>query len=231
MFAKHSVLVVVMAAVLICFSNAQAAGIPDGFVYVSEVIPDIVEDLRYYGENNFLGARVDGYEAPRAVLSKPAALALKGVQDDLRPFGLGLKIFDAYRPQRAVNHFVRWAKDLKDTKNKAGFYPDVDKKHLFRDGYIASKSGHTRGSTVDLTIVSLQKPDVGRQLDMGTTFDYFGKASWPFNLTMDAGVRANRLLLQSLMVKHGFDLYDKEWWHFTLKNEPYPDTYFDFPIR
>ena len=183
------------------------------------------------GENNFLGTRVDGYKSNRAILSVPAAEALKGVQEELRTFGLGLKIFDAYRPQQAVNHFVRWAKDIKDTKNKAGFYPDVDKKNLFRDGYIASKSGHTRGSTVDLTIVSLKKPEVGRQLDMGTTFDYFGQPSWPGNLAMSADVRANRMLLQGLMVRHGFAIYDKEWWHYTLKNEPYPETYFDFPVE
>ncbi len=231
MLTKRAVVFIVMSVVLNCAAYAQGAGLPEGFVYLSEEIPDIVVDLRYYGENNFLGARVDGYEAPRAILSKPAALALKGVQEDLRAFGLGLKIFDAYRPQRAVDHFVRWAKDLKDTKNKARFYPDVDKKNLFRDGYIASKSGHTRGSTVDLTIISLQKPDVGRQLDMGTTFDYFGEASWPGNLAMDAGVRGSRMLLQTLMRKHGFAGYSKEWWHFSLKNEPYPDTYFDFPIK
>ena len=152
------------------------------------------------------------------------------MQKDLEAFGLGLKVFDAYRPQRAVDHFVRWAEDLDDTRMKAKYYPGVEKKHLFRDGYIAARSGHSRGSTVDLTIVSLG-PDDPVELDMGTGWDYFGPRSWPASLDVSPQQRANRMLLQSLMVKHGFKPLAEEWWHFTLKDEPFPKTYFDFVIE
>ncbi|MGE4506222.1 MAG: M15 family metallopeptidase, partial [Desulfovibrionaceae bacterium] len=141
---------------------------------------------------------------------------------------LGLKVFDAYRPQRAVDHFVRWAEDLADTRMKAEFYPGVDKENLFRDGFIAARSGHSRGSTVDLTIIDLAS---GAELDMGTPFDFFGPESWPGNPAMPALVRANRALLQRVMAAHGFRHLREEWWHFTLNGEPHPDTYFDFPVR
>ena len=207
----------------------QAWALPDGFVYVDEAIPDIQVELRYATDHNFVGRPVDGYQGRRAILSQPASAALAKVQADLKPFGLGLKIFDAYRPQRAVDHFVRWARNTADTRMKAEFYPEVDKRHLFRDDYIAERSGHSRGSTVDLTVVDLAPPHTA--LDMGTGFDFFGPASWPTHPDLTAPQRANRLLLQTLMVQHGFRPYPKEWWHFTLNGEPYPESYFDFPVE
>lgn len=207
---------------------ANADGLPDGFVRLNDALPSALYEIRYYSGNNFVGERITGYEAPAAIISEPAAAALKHVLAELKPFGLTIKIFDAYRPQRAVDHFVRWAEDLNDTKTKANYYPDVQKQHLFRDGYIAAKSGHSRGSTVDLTIVDTAS---GKALNMGTDFDYFGLESWPDNDTMDEQVRANRALLQKVMQKNGFKHYEAEWWHFTLKNEPYPETYFDFPVQ
>ena len=152
------------------------------------------------------------------------------MQAQLAPIGRGLKVFDAYRPQRAEDHFVRWAEDLADTKMKARYYPDVDKANLFRDGYIAAKSGHSRGSTVDLTIVSLNAGEP-IELDMGTGWDHFGPKSWPSSREVTTQQRANRMLLQSLMVKHGFRPLAEEWWHFTLVDEPFPDTYFDFVVE
>jgi D-alanyl-D-alanine dipeptidase len=225
---KHFVLTLIVLALLIPAGINAAQLLPEGFVYLDDVIPGIRLEMRYYSDNNFTGRRVDGYLKPRCIISKPAALALKKVQDDLLPFGLELKIFDAYRPQAAVDNFIRWAADIGDTKMKKEYYPDVDKTNLFRDGYIASRSGHTRGSTVDLTIV---QSGSGKELDMGGTFDFFGPVSWPDSSLVPAVKRANRLLLRTLMIKYGFNPYEKEWWHFTLANEPYPNTYFNFPVE
>jgi len=226
--------------------------IPDNFVDLQTVIPSVTLDIRYYGDHNFLGTRVDGYQAPKCLVTAPAAEALAKIQAELQEFSLSLKIYDCYRPQRAVDHFVRWAKDIKDTKTKAEFYPTVDKRNLFRDGYIAEKSSHSRGSTIDLTIVPVPLPaqepySPGQPLracflpaaerfrdggiDMGTGYDCFDELSHPGNLNMGLQQRIHRLLLKTLMDKYGFKNYDQEWWHFTLRNEPYPDTYFDFPMR
>ncbi len=230
----------VMALFLILLLLAKAGpawtdephgSLPAGFVYADEVIPDLRLDLRYAGSRNFVGERIDGYLKQRCILTREAAEALKKVQDDLRPFGLGLKVFDAYRPRRAVEHFVRWARDRADTRMKKEFYPDVDKKDLFRDGYIAARSGHSRGSTVDLTIVSLNGKDAGREIDMGSGFDFFGQRTWPDYSGIPSGPRAHRMLLRMVMKKHGFRPDSREWWHFTLKGEPYPETYFDFPVQ
>ena len=212
------------------FSAGLVAGPPVGLVEIREVVPGVVVDLRYFSNDNFVGRRVDGYAAARCFVSVEAAEALAAVQAELAAFGLGLKVFDAYRPQRAVDHFVRWAEDLADTKMKAKYYPEVDKANLFRDGYIAAKSGHSRGSTVDLTIVSLNEGEPV-ELDMGTGWDHFGPKSWPSSRAVTAQQRANRMLLRSLMVKHGFRPLAEEWWHFTLVDEPYPDTYFDFVVE
>jgi zinc D-Ala-D-Ala dipeptidase len=212
------------------FAGQMPERMPDGFVYCDGVIPDIRLELRYATTHNFVGERIDGYQRPACILTRQSALALRNVQNELRPFGLGLKVFDAYRPQRAVDHFVRWARDLKDTRMKAEFYPGVDKGNLFRDDYIAARSGHSRGSTIDLTIVSLTGETAGRELDMGTGFDFFGPESWPENPGMTPGQRANRMLLQAVMKKQGFRPYPKEWWHFTLESEPFPETFFDFPV-
>jgi D-alanyl-D-alanine dipeptidase len=205
--------------------------LPDDFVYCETVVPDIRIDLRYATPHNFVGAKIDGYRQPRCIITRQAVLALRDVQEELRPFGLGLMVFDAYRPQRAVDHFVRWANNLGDTRMKREFYPRVKKENLFKDDYIAARSGHSRGSTVDLTVVSLRGESAGTALDMGTGFDFFGPESWPDHPAMTAQVRANRLLLQGVMKRHGFRPYPKEWWHFTLEAEPFPATYFDFPVE
>jgi len=212
-------------------NGANPSELLKGFVYVKDVIPGIQVELRYSGNDNFVGRRVDGYVKPRCILTKQAAHALRKVQHELKRFGLGLKIYDAYRPQRAVQDFVRWATDPKDTKMKKRFYPTVKKRNLFERGYIAKKSSHSRGSAVDLTIVSLKAPSFGTELDMGSIFDFFGAQSHAANQSIGPGPRAHRLLLQTLMKKHGFAPYEKEWWHFKLRNEPYPNTYFDFPVQ
>ncbi len=220
----------VLGLVLFLGISAQAAqdSLPPGFVYLKQVVPDIKLDIRYFTDNNFVGRPVDGYLAPRAIISRQGAEALRGVQEELKPFGLGLKVYDTYRPQRAVNHFILWAKDLKDTRMKEAYYPRVNKEDLFREGYIAEKSSHSRGSTVDLTLINLAD---GKELDMGSGFDWFGLESWPDNPSASPSQRALRLLLRTLMQRHGFNPYPQEWWHFTLNNEPYPETYFDFPVQ
>lgn len=217
---------------LLCFAvpSCLYAELPEGFVYAREIVPGLQVDLRYLGENNFVGEPIDGYRQARLIMTSKAASALQTVQAELRAFGLGLKVFDAYRPQRAVDHFVRWAEDLDDTRMKAQYYPGVNKAHLFRDGYIAAKSGHSRGSTVDLTLVPLTAEPSG-EIDMGTAWDFFGPQSWPTSDAVTPQQRANRMLLQSLMIRHGFKPLDEEWWHFTLENEPFPDTYFDFVVE
>lgn len=200
----------------------SCSSMPHDFVSISEVDPSIKLDIRYFGENNFVGSRIDGYRAPKCILTKEAAEALSKVQADLSAMGKGLILFDCYRPERAVADFVRWAKDLSDMKKKGEFYPDVEKSVLFEEGYIASKSSHSRGSTVDLTIEGL---------DMGTPFDFFSPLSHTENDAVGMEALANRLLLKSVMTRHGFVNYDKEWWHYTLKDEPYTDKYFNFVVK
>ena len=202
--------------------------LPEGFVLVGEAIPDALLDIRYYTTYNFVGARIDGYEAPVAVLTQEAADALKLVSDDMKQQGLRLVIYDAYRPQQAVDHFARWAEDIADTRMKSVFYPDVDKADLFEKGFIARRSGHSRGSTVDLTLLDEKS---GTLLDMGGPFDFFGELSHPDYAGVTPAQHANRMLLQSAMVKRGFKPLSTEWWHFTLVDEPYPKTFFDFPVR
>lgn len=227
--AKKACWLVLFCFVLLGSAVPAAAGpLPDGFVYLEDVVPSARLDMRYFTDNNFTGRPVDGYLKPRCIITREAGLALKQVQDDLVPFGLGMKVFDAYRPQRAVDNFVRWAADLGDTKTKAQYYPGVAKENLFKEGYIAAKSSHSRGSTVDLTIIEVSS---GAELDMGSPFDFFGPISWPDSPLVAPEKRAHRLLLRALMVKYGFRPYAQEWWHFTLEREPYPDTYFDFPVE
>jgi len=213
--------------ILTILLTTSQADLPKGFNYIQEKIPNIELDLRYYETNNFVGQVIDGYLAPRAILSSEATLSLVKVQKELESFGLGLKIFDAYRPQKAVDHFVRWGRDLTDKKMKAEYYPTVEKKNLFKEGYIAKHSGHSRGSTVDLTIIDLESRV---ELDMGSTFDFFGKRSWVKYRNITAEQRANRMLLNFVMLKNGFKSYVQEWWHFTLKNEPFKKTYFNFDV-
>lgn len=199
-----------------------------GFVDAAEVVPGLRVEMRYTGSHNFVGRPIDGYEAPVCILTRETAEALARVQAELAPRGLGLKVYDCYRPQRAVAHFARWAADLSDQSTKAEFYPNVDKSRLFELGYIAERSGHSRGSTLDLTIINLA---TGAELDMGTPFDLFDTRSWPTDETVSAAARANRLMLQNLMRANGFRSLREEWWHFTLENERHPDTYFDFVVR
>ena len=199
-----------------------------GFVSIGDLIPDALLDIRYYSSFNFIGERIDGYEEPVALLTREAAQALKAASDEAKKRGLRLKIFDAYRPQKAVDHFVRWAKDPGDIRMKPFFYPELEKKDIIPQHYIAEHSGHSRGSTVDLTLFDMATQ---QDLDMGGTFDWFGEKSHPDYAGAGEAQHANRMLLQSLMVKHGFRPLDSEWWHFTLENEPWPDTFFTFPVR
>lgn len=212
------------------------------FVNITDVVPDAILEIRYHSTYNFVGARIDGYEEPTALLTRQAADSLRAVSLDLKRHGYVLKIYDAYRPQRAVDHFMKWSQDLTDTLTKAYFYPYLTKKEVFDGEYVATKSGHSRGSTVDLTIVDMK---TGKEVDMGGTFDWFGIESHPdygggnpetldFQQT-DPNFTSvqfyNRMVLRTAMLRHGFKPLDNEWWHFTLKDEPFPDTYFNFPVK
>ena len=217
------------------------------FVNLADAVPDAILEIRYYSTYNFVGARVDGYLEPVALLTRQAADSLRAVSEDLKKQGYRLKIFDAYRPQCAVDHFVSWAADVNDTLMKPYFYPDVPRDKLFKLGYIAKKSGHTRGSTVDLTLFDMATE---KEVDMGGTFDWFGPESHPdfcgnpkngkytgnnsaspTNRSITAEQFHNRMILREAMLRHGFKTIESEWWHFTLKNEPFPDTYFTFPVK
>ncbi len=209
------------------------------FVNIMDVVPDAILEIRYYGTYNFVGDRIDGYLQPTALLTKRAADSLKAVSDDVIKMGYRLKIYDAYRPQMAVDHFVRWAANVSDTRMKKYFYPNLDKSVLFEQEYIMEKSGHTRGSTVDLTLFDM---NTEKELDMGGTFDWFGHESHPdfggdpekMEYSGKGNITAeqfrNRMILRAAMLRHGFKPLDSEWWHFTLKDEPFPDTYFTFPV-
>lgn len=207
---------------------SQENSLPKGFVYLDDIIPDIIMEVRYAVENNFLGAPVTGYKTEKIILSAPAAKALKKVQQELKTQGFCLKVFDGYRPQRAVNHFISWAKKSGDTLTKQQFYPEVDKKDLFKLGYISTRSGHSRGSTVDLTIINA---DTEEEVDMGGPYDFFGELSHHSYDKISIVQKNNRQLLKKAMMKYGFQPYAKEWWHYTYQPEPYPDTYFDFVVE
>ena len=200
--------------------------LPEGFVYIRDVIPSVREDIRYAGSHNFVGCPVDGYFAPRGVLRTEAAMALKTAADAFQKQGLYLLIYDAYRPQRAVDHFVRWAKDLSDTKMKAEFYPTLDKSELFPRGYIAVYSGHSRGMTVDLTLTERD----GTPLDMGGEFDWFSSISSHDCEDITPAQKKSRRLLRTGMLAAGFEDYSEEWWHYTLPSDA-PKVYYDFPIE
>ena len=201
---------------------------PEGFVNAQKFIHGLQADIRYFGSNNFVGAPIRGYEAPACILSIQAATALREVQAKISTYGLGVKVFDCYRPAQSVAHFVEWAEDLADQTMKTKYYPEVDKTRLFELGYIAARSGHSRGSTMDLTLIDLKS---GEELDMGSGYDLFDPLSWPSDPRPTAQQRANRAFLQTLMIENGFRGIKEEWWHFTLNDEPYPDTYFDFPVK
>lgn len=198
-----------------------------GFVLLSDAVPDAILEIRYYSTYNFVGKRIAGYEEPIALITKEAAIKLKEVSDELIEKGYRLKIYDAYRPQMAVNNFVDWAKDVNDIKMKKYFYPDLDKEVLFPQMYIMEYSGHTRGSTVDLTLFDM---NTEKEVDMGGTFDYFGRESHPDYKGITNEQYNNRMILRDAMMSHGFKPLETEWWHFTLEDEPYKDIYFNFPI-
>lgn len=218
----------IMIGLLILPLSVEATSIPNEFVDVREHVPNIIVDIKYATRDNFLGRPVEGYKSSdNTVLTLPTAKALKKVQEELSNFGLGLKIFDAYRPQRAVNDFVKWSKTPFDDSMKELYYPKIDKTNLFKLGFIAERSGHSRGSTVDLTIIDLS---TNNELDMGTRFDYFGQKSYPSDKSIASAQRAHRMLLNQLMINNGFIPLKEEWWHFTLDNEPFKNTYFDFTL-
>jgi zinc D-Ala-D-Ala dipeptidase len=214
---------------ILCLAVTPAAlARPAGFVDAAKVVPGLGVDMAYHGSDNFVGRPIDGYEAPVCLLTQEAAMALAAAQAQLQPFGLGLKVRDCYRPTQAVAHFVRWARDLTDAARKADFYPRVEKRDLFKLGYIAERSGHSRGSTVDLTLIDRAS---GGELDMGGRFDFFDTLSWPSDPRPSPAQRANRALLAQVMAANGFRGLKEEWWHFTLRAEPFPKTFFDFPVR
>ena len=198
-----------------------------GFVVLADYVPHIVQEIRYYSTYHFIGERIDGYEEPCALLTKEAARALKAVSNEMIVRGYRLKVFDAYRPACAVKHFVLWGIEDQDIRMKPYFYPDLQKQELFEKGYIAKKSSHSRGSTVDLTLLDMS---TGGELDMGSPFDLFSVVSHPDYKGITEQQYENRMMLQRVMVRSGFEPIDCEWWHFTLKDEPYPDTYFEFPV-
>lgn len=200
---------------------------PTGFVLLSDYVPQVIQEIRYYSTYNFIGDRIDGYEEPCAILTKEAARALKNVSNEMIVQGFRLKIYDAYRPSTAVKHFVLWGIEDQDIRMKPYFYPALEKQELFAKGYIAKQSSHSRGSTVDLTLLDM---NTGKEVDMGSPFDMFSEISHPDFRGITEEQYENRMILQKAMVRNGFLPIDCEWWHFTLANEPYPDTYFEFPV-
>jgi D-alanyl-D-alanine dipeptidase len=258
MFPRRSLLILAALAALALGSPAAAVAAkpprkaPDAFVSLHRVDPSILLDIRYYTKHNFIGRRVHGYRAPLCILTRPAATALARVQASVVAQGYTLKVYDCYRPQRAVNDFVRWARRLHDQRMKREFYPHVDKSRLFADGYIAERSGHSRGSTMDLTLVKLpareqpkwrrgtfglvpcikpyEKRFPDNTIDMGTGYDCFDTLAHTLDPRIQGVQRDNRLRLKSAMEAAGFTNYENEWWHYTLGNEPFPDTYFNFPV-
>ncbi len=239
-FRAHLAFVLVLSALACAPKATDPAADSSDFVNISDVAPDVILEIRYFGTYNFVGSRIDGYEAPVALMTRRAADSLKAVSDDVVRHGYRLKIYDAYRPQCGVDHFMRWGAEFSDTLMKPYFYPDLTKDVLFSRRYIDEKSGHTRGSTVDLTLFDMATE---KELDMGGTFDWFGPESHPDYCgdpetlewkPVEGGLTSvqfyNRMVLRTAMLRHGFKPYDCEWWHFTLKDEPYPDTYFTFPV-
>jgi len=244
---------VLLSALLVsaCSGQQDRPALPEGFVRLSELDPSIQHDIRYFGNNNFMGRPVTGYQAAECILSIDAAEALVEVQRTIQQLGLSLKVYDCYRPQQAVNDFMQWAADSADQRMRESYYPTVPKAELFAQGYIAERSGHSRGSTVDLTLVpagsavpvadpharqyDCRAEEIGRfpdnSLDMGTGYDCFDVRSHTDNLVVGADALRNRFLLRDLMEAAGFTNYDQEWWHYTLNNEPFPDQYFDFPVN
>lgn len=221
-------LIIIFLAFLLNFQSLSVLALNKDFVYVTDVVEKVILEPRYFSTYNFVGTRIEGYNSPNVIMTRKAAEALKIASDELWKMGYVLKIWDAYRPQTAVNHFVRWAKDISDTKMKKYFYPDVDKSKLFELGYVADRSGHSRGSTVDLTLVDKK---TGLEVDMGSHFDLFDEISHHGTKLISEEQTQNRNILKIAMERAGFWSYPGEWWHYTLKDEPFPNTYFDFSVE
>lgn len=236
---------------LVLFSRLVYA-LPENFVYLKNVDPSILQEMRYAGEHNFVGRQIKGYETDACILTRQSADALARIQQELKKISLSLKVYDCYRPTMAVADFMSWSEDANHQEMKQEFYPHINKADVFRLGYVADQSSHSRGSTVDITIVPLPvttsveykkgqtlisctAPYAYRfhdnSLDMGTGYDCLDEKSWPWRVEMNSRAWQNRMVLRSLMMKHGFQPYEKEWWHFTLSHEPYPNTYFNFMVR
>ena len=225
---RYKINLVLIGVITSQFLNSQ---LPEGFTALTDSIPDLLIELRYAGANNFMGRPVAGYNDRIGIGTSALAHQLKKVQAELKLMGLGLKIYDAYRPQTAVNDFIRWSKIPGDSLTKHIYYPTLVKNRLFDLGFIASKSGHSRGSTVDLSLIYLKGKNKVNEVDMGSSWDFFGDLSNFNNTSISKKQKANRSLLRELMIANGFKPYEKEWWHFTLNQEPFPQTYFDFPIE
>ena len=224
-------MIILFAVILVSpWTEAKAADPMDSsdFVAVSDEIPDVLQEIRYFSAYNFVGSHIDGYEAPVALMTREAAAALKEAAAEFRTAGYVIKIYDTYRPQRAVDHFIRWGADVQDVRMKPYFYPTTDKSRVFELGYVAKRSGHSRGSTIDMTVVNMK---TGQELDVGEHFDYFGERSHYAYTGISPVQQENRKFLRSVMERHGFHGLAEEWWHFSLDNEPFPDTYFDFPVK
>ncbi len=236
---------------LLALNCANAATLPVNFVYLYNIDPTIQQNIRYASSHNFIGRRIKGYESAKCILTKSTALTLAQAQKELNKHSLSLKVYDCYRPQMAVNDFIQWSQVVNQQEMKAEFYPRVNKKDFFNLGYVAAKSGHSRGSTVDLTIIPIVGPKQAtyqsqqklvacfapygerfqdNSIDMGTGFDCMDETAHYMSLAINKNARKNRNLLHAIMIKYGFKPYSLEWWHFTLKNEPYPNTYFNFPV-
>ena len=222
---KHPFLIFLICMFLI---NSVSAQVTDDFGDIAEEIPDIVLEIRYASNDNFMGRVVNGYNNPKVILTKKVLTALKKAQAEFKRLGYCIKVFDAYRPQRAVDDFMQWINAENDTVMKQNYYPQLEKKNLVPQGYIAKKSGHSRGSTLDLSLIYLDGVKKGQEVDMGGSWDFFGERSHYDYPEISLEQKENRALLQKIMIKHGFLPYAKEWWHFTLAEEPFPNKYFDF---
>ncbi len=220
---------IILLFIISIFYASNCMSLPDNFVYLENIDPTIIQDMKYFSHDNFIGRPIKGYETGRCILTRPAAMALAKVQKTLQQQSLSLKVFDCYRPQMAVDDFSEWADNVSDQKMKASYYPRINKADVFSLGYVAKKSGHTKGSTVDLTIVKIEPGQAVTELAMGTHFDFMDELSHYSSAQISNEERKNRLLLREIM-QTDFDPYDKEWWHFSLKNEPFPNIYFDFPV-
>lgn len=227
----YSMRSIIKTSVLMIMSVSSSFALPPGFVHLKYIDPTIIQDIRYDSNNNFVGKPLKGYRAATCILTRDAAFALARLQQSLSRYNLGIKVFDCYRPQQAVDQFVAWAADPQDQRNKNEYYPNVEKENLFRLDYISAHSGHTRGSTVDLTIVSFKKPHKPVELNMGTRFDFLDPSSHPDATTVSENAQHNRHQLQRMMEEAGFTPLRTEWWHFTLEDEPNKDVYYDFPVE